>query len=92
MTDTTTNPTSWITKNGVVRVGQLYRDNRDDNIRTLRVDSIEPDLYGDSAKVHYTVISQTYLGQTTEPMRTHRMKVTRITNPRAFVLVPAGDL
>lgn len=75
------------TETGHVRPGQLYRDNRASNIRTLRVDSIEID--GDSADVHYTVIRQEYQGETTEPMRKHRMTADRLTS-RSFVLVTEG--
>ena len=74
-----------------VRVGQVYRDNRTGNVRTLRVDAIETDRW--STTVVCTVTHQDHGdGRTTEPMRPTGMKPDRITG-RSFVLVdeaPAG--
>jgi hypothetical protein len=73
------------TSKGVpVRVGQLYRDRRDDNIRTLRVDGFTgaaPHL-----KARCTVIRREYRGEVTEPMRTTEPNIDRLTG-RDFVLV-----
>lgn len=71
-------------KGAVVRVGQLYRDRREDNIRTLRVDELVDD-YG-TTKARCTVIRQEYRGEVTTPMRTTDPSVDRLTS-RAFVLV-----
>ncbi|MEV6258053.1 hypothetical protein AB0L97_32840 [Nocardia sp. NPDC051911] len=68
----------------LVRVGQLYRDRRDDNIRTLRVDGFRGT--GTNATAVCTVIRQEYLGEVTKPMRTTEPSITRLTS-RAFVLV-----
>ncbi|WP_328438313.1 hypothetical protein [Nocardia puris] len=76
--------TECTTKTGTVRVGQHYYDNRDDNIRTLRVDRIVDTSY--TRKVECTVIRQQYRGQLTEPMRITTMTPERLTS-RVFVLV-----
>lgn len=76
------------TKTGTVRPGQLYRDNRASNIRTLRVDRIEVDQYGPT--VHCVVIRQDYGdGRVTEPGRATAMTAERLTS-RSFVLVEGG--
>lgn len=73
------------TKTGTVRIGQRYRDNRDSNIRTLRVDSIKTDDYG--CTVHCVVIHQDHGdGRITEPMRETAMTPARLTS-RSFVLI-----
>ncbi len=71
-------------KGAVVRRGQLYRDRRDDNVRTLRVDGFTDD-YG-TIKAQCTVIRQEYRGEVTAPMRTTEPSITRLTGS-AFVLV-----
>lgn len=76
------------TEAGHVRPGQLYRDTRASNVRTLRVDRIEVDDRG-GCDVHYTVIRQEYEGEITEPMRKNRMTADRLTS-RSFVLVEGG--
>ncbi|MBW0270760.1 hypothetical protein ATM97_06995 [Nocardia sp. MH4] len=84
-TETPSHITEVTTDKGVlVRVGQLYRDRRDDNVRTLRVDGFLGE--GKFAKAVCTVIRQEYRGIVTEPMRTTAPSLTRITG-REFVLV-----
>jgi len=72
------------TRGDIVRVGQLYRDRRLDNVRTLRVDGLSG--VGKYAKASCTVIRQNYRGETTHPMRTTTPSVARLVSS-AFVLV-----
>jgi hypothetical protein len=64
----------------VIRVGQLWRDRRKDNIRTLRVDRVD-----ENGQVHLVVIRQVYQGEATEPMRPTSMTSARLLS-RNFVL------
>ncbi|MFI7527525.1 hypothetical protein [Nocardia salmonicida] len=95
MTDPTTNPTSWITKNGVVRIDHEYQDAVRDEPRTLRVKTITARDGSDGrdrkpvADVTCSV-TRTRDGEV-EQMRDTTMTADRLTS-RAFVLVPAGDL
>ncbi|WP_280245820.1 hypothetical protein [Nocardia abscessus] len=76
----------------IISVGQLYRDNREMNVRTLRVDHIsERDDHGDTERyITCTVIRQEYDGVVMEPMRTTRMVARRLTS-KSFVLVGSAD-
>uniref|UniRef100_UPI003F492C64 hypothetical protein n=1 Tax=Nocardia suismassiliense TaxID=2077092 RepID=UPI003F492C64 len=65
---------------GVVRVGQLWRDARDSNVRTLKVERVIGD------RVELRVVRQEFQGEVTEPMRTTNMTVARLMS-RNFVLV-----
>ncbi|WP_280264637.1 hypothetical protein [Nocardia wallacei] len=69
-----------------LHAGQVYRDARTSNIRTLRVNAVrESDGMADC-----TVILQEYEGTVTTPNRPTSMTVDRITG-RAFVLVAAAQ-
>ncbi|WP_406234956.1 hypothetical protein [Nocardia sp. NBC_01009] len=70
----------YVTNTGTVRPGQLYRDARPTNVRTLRVDSI------DELEIACTVIRQEYEGEVTTPNRVTKMTARRLTG-RAFVLI-----
>jgi hypothetical protein len=74
-----------ITYNGrTVRVGDCFRDRRDSNVRTLRVDNLdEPGVVG------LTVVRQEYEGEVSEPMRPTVMTVKRLLG-RSFV--PVADV
>lgn len=61
-------------------VGDEYRDNRADNIRTLQVRQV------DGTDAVCVVIAQTYLGETTYPNRETTMTLKRLTSS-AFVRV-----
>ncbi|MEU4183604.1 hypothetical protein AB0H76_39045 [Nocardia sp. NPDC050712] len=63
----------------VIQPGQIWKDRRADNIRSLRVERIE------AGRVYLTVVRQTYQGVTTEPMRPTDMTVARLLS-RSFVL------
>lgn len=95
MTDTTTNPTSWIARNGVVRIDQKYRDAVRDEPRTLRVKNITvrdgSDGRDRKAVADVTCSVTRARGGEVEQMRDTTMTADRLTS-RAFVLVPAGDL
>lgn len=68
----------------IVRIGQLYRDSRKSNVRTLRVDGLT-EHYGE-AQAHCVVVRQEYEGTITQPMRATVMTVERLAS-RTFVLV-----
>jgi hypothetical protein len=64
-----------------VRLGDLFRDRRESNVRTLRVDNLsEPGVAG------LTVVRQEYNGEVSEPMRATAMTVARLLG-RSFVPV-----
>ena len=67
--------------NNVIQVGQLWRDRRKDNVRTLRVERVDES----GQKVHLVVVRQVYQGETTEPMRPTSMTSARLLS-RNFVL------
>lgn len=76
------------TKAGTVRVGQLYRDSRASNVRTLRVDSIEtPDAFFVWADIYLSVIEVD--GESLAKPRQTRMSADQLLT-RSFVLV-IGD-
>ncbi|NQE72663.1 MULTISPECIES: hypothetical protein [Nocardia] len=66
-------------EDGVIRVGQLWRDRRESNVRTLKVERVVGD------RVELRVIRQEYQGEVTEPMRTTNMTVARLMS-RNFIL------
>ncbi|WP_280420049.1 hypothetical protein [Nocardia carnea] len=66
-----------------VQPGDLYRDSRNTNIRTLRVDTIDGD------RVVCTVIRQEYDGEITTPMRVTPMSIKRLTS-RSFIRIEPG--
>lgn len=78
-----------------IHPGKLYRDNRPDNVRVLRVALISPphrpDLPPELHAVHCTVIAQTYQGTVTHPNRTTKMRARRITS-REFVEISEASL
>ncbi|MFE3229812.1 hypothetical protein [Nocardia sp. NPDC059228] len=64
-----------------IPVGKLFRDNRNSNIRTLRV--VGP---ADTDRILLMVIRREYEGQVTEPMRATVMTAERLLS-RDFVAV-----
>ncbi|MGV9823384.1 hypothetical protein [Nocardia xishanensis] len=78
-----------------IRIGQLYRDARDTNVRTLRVDAIEEPWQDWKGHKHfpvaYTVIRQEREpGVIVEPMRRGQMDAERLTG-KDFVLLDGGE-
>jgi hypothetical protein len=78
-------------KGRTVKVGDLYRDVRRVDARTLRVDAIDGpyrDWKGTTrCPVHYTVVAQAG-GKTPSPL-SKTIEADRLTNPALFVLVGA---
>ncbi|WP_297625242.1 hypothetical protein [Nocardia sp.] len=60
----------------VIRVGDEFRDTRESNIRTLRIDRLQMEDYG-TVRAFCTVIRQEYDGEVTEPMRLTDMAADR---------------
>lgn len=70
-------PASTRASNGVeIHEGQIFRDARDSNVRTLRVDGFQPS--GAYTRVVCTVIRQEYNGEVTEPMRETKIDADRL--------------
>lgn len=67
----------------VVRVGQLYRDSRKSNVRTLRVDGLT-DQHG-VVRANCLVVRQEHEGTIAAPMRFTAMDAERLAS-RVFVL------
>ncbi|MEV6341237.1 hypothetical protein AB0M12_41770 [Nocardia vinacea] len=76
-----------------VRVGQLYRDSRESNIRTLRVDAVGTPIADwagrERCAIECTVVRQEYAGEVTEPMRATTVDAYRLTSS-AFLLLDPG--
>ncbi|WP_433603739.1 hypothetical protein ACQPXH_33105 (plasmid) [Nocardia sp. CA-135953] len=80
----------YTTARGTVRVGQLYRDARRTNVRTLRVEAIGRPWNDWKGVTHCSidclVIEQVADGVRTEPRRPTSMRATRLLSAE-FVLV-----
>ena len=77
-----------------VKVGQLYRDAKRSDARTLRVEAIDGpylDWSGvERCQVHYRVVAQDG-GKTPSPL-SKTIEATRITDPKLFTLVEGVTL
>lgn len=88
VTTTPTTATSWITRNGVVRIDQQYQDAVRDEPRTLRVKTITARDGRDAKTIADVTCSVTRVRNgEVEQMRDTTMTADRLTS-RAFVLVP----
>ncbi|MFI5783148.1 hypothetical protein [Nocardia sp. NPDC051570] len=69
--------TEYTTSKGmIVRGGDLFRDCRESNVRTLRVDCFK--IRFGITRAYCTVVRQEFEGQITEPMRPTSMDAERL--------------